>query len=36
MQVVDNVFTDGNNVLALEYSNAGNAYTTATDALTYY
>ena len=31
--VVRSVFTDGNNVLALEYTNAGNAYTTATDAL---
>ena len=31
--VVHSVFTDGNNVLALEYTNAGNAYTTATDAL---
>ena len=31
--VVHNVFTDGNNVLALEYSNAGNDYTIATTAL---
>ena len=31
--IVHSVFTDGNNVLALEYSNAGVAYTTATDAL---
>ena len=31
--IVHNVFTDGNNVLALEYSNAGVNYTTATDAL---
>ena len=31
--IVDNVFTDGNNVLALEYSNAGVNYTTSTSAL---
>jgi hypothetical protein len=31
--IVDNVFTDGNNVLALEYLNAGVNYTAATDAL---
>ena len=30
---VHNVFTDGNNILALEYTNAGKDYTTATDAL---
>ena len=31
--IIDNVFTDGNNVLAFEYSNAGQAYTVSTDAL---
>ena len=31
--IVRSVFTDGNNVLALEYSHAGQNYTTATDAL---
>ena len=31
--VVHRVFTDGNNVLAFEYANAGSDYTTATDAL---
>jgi hypothetical protein len=31
--IVNNVFTDGNNVLALEYSNAGVNYTTSTSAL---
>jgi|SaaInl5LU_22_DNA_1037371.scaffolds.fasta_scaffold00525_14 hypothetical protein len=31
--VVNNVFTDGNNILALEYSNAGQSYTVSTDAL---
>ena len=31
--IVHNVFTDGNNILALEYSNAGINYTAATDAL---
>ena len=30
---VSNVLTDGNNILTFEYSNAGVAYTTATDAL---
>jgi hypothetical protein len=31
--IINSVFTDGNNVLALEYLNAGVGYTTATDAL---
>lgn len=31
--IVDNVFTDGNNILVLEYLNAGVNYTAATDAL---
>ena len=31
--LIHNVYTDGNEVLAFEYTNAGNNYTTATDAL---
>ena len=31
--LIHSVFTDGNNVLAFEYTNAGQGYTTATDAL---
>ena len=31
--IVRSVFTNGNNILALEYTNAGENYTTATDAL---
>ena len=31
--IIDNVYTDGNNVLVFEYTNAGQDYTTATDAL---